>query len=47
MFFPETGVTVIEEGKEKKGDRDYFQKYRKYSKYDYINLLVKKKYFQK
>ena len=41
MFFPETGVTVIEEGKEKKGDRNYFQKYHKYSKYDYINLLVK------
>ena len=40
MFLPETGVTVIEEGKLKCGDRDYFQKYKKYSKYDYINLLV-------
>ncbi len=40
MFVPETGVVVIEEGKEKRGGTDYFGKYHKYSKYDYINLLV-------
>lgn len=40
MFVPETGVTVLENGKEKKGDRNYFSKYQKYSKYDYVNLLV-------
>ena len=40
MFWPETGVVLLEEGKEKKGDRDFFKKYNKYSKYDYISLLV-------
>jgi hypothetical protein len=40
MFLPETGVVLQEEGKEKKGDRDFFKKYNKYSKYDYISLLV-------
>jgi len=40
LIVPETGVTVLENGKTKAGDKDYFAKYKKYSVYDYTNLIV-------
>jgi hypothetical protein len=31
---------MIEDGKTKAGEKDYFSKYKKYSIYDYTNILV-------
>jgi hypothetical protein len=31
---------MIEDGKTKTGEKDYFLKYKKYSIYDYTNILV-------
>lgn len=39
LIVPETGVTIIEGAKKKQGDKDYFRKYQKYSKYDYHLML--------
>jgi hypothetical protein len=39
LIVPETGVTVMEGGKSKSGDKDFFHKYHKYSKYDYLTML--------
>lgn len=30
----------MESGKQKQGDKDYFRKFNKYSKYDYLHMLV-------
>lgn len=38
---------MIENGKTKAGDKDYFSKYKKYSIYDYTNLIVKNFYYRK
>jgi len=37
---------MMENGKSKAGDRDYFNKYKKYSIYDYTNLIVKFTFFK-
>jgi hypothetical protein len=37
---PETGVTIIENAKIKGGQKDYFQKYQKFSKVDYYKMMV-------
>jgi hypothetical protein len=39
LIIPETGVTIIEGTKKKAGDRDYYKKFQKYSKYDYNTML--------
>jgi hypothetical protein len=39
LFYPETGVTLIEGNKSKSGNTDYHQKFGKYSKYDYTVML--------
>jgi len=40
LITPEVGVKVLEGSKEKNGGKDYFKFYKKYSKYDYTNLIV-------
>jgi hypothetical protein len=39
LITPETGVTLIEGNKSKSGSSDYHQKFGKYSKYDYTQML--------
>ena len=38
LILPEVGVTLIEGMKKKGGEKDYFKKYKKYSKYDYFSM---------
>ncbi len=40
LIVPETGVTIIEGDKKKIGDKDFFHKYNKFSKYDYNSMIV-------
>lgn len=41
LIIPEVGVKIVEGSKEKYGGKDYFKSYKKYSKYDYSNIMVR------
>lgn len=40
LIAPEVGVTIIEGDKQKSGGKDYLRHFKKYSKYDYTQLVV-------
>ncbi len=40
LISPEVGVTIFEGDKQKTGGKDYLKHFKKYSKYDYTQLIV-------